>query len=66
MKKIWLTILSIIFLGCLIGCHKTAMTDIDKERTSYVKNTLLDYGIGMDLLGGKRNECYSYERQIGK
>lgn len=48
MKKSWLMVLLIILGGCLIGCHKADIKDTDMERTKFVKNTLLEYG--MDIV----------------
>jgi len=46
MKKLGLMLLSIaIVMGCLPGCHKVEMTEADKERTEYVKDTILGYGM---------------------
>ena len=44
MKKLGL-LLSLVLLECLIGCHKVDMTDADRERTGFVKDTILGYGM---------------------
>jgi hypothetical protein len=45
MKKLRLILLSIVLLGFMIGCHKVDMTNTDKERIEFVKDTILRYGM---------------------
>jgi hypothetical protein len=45
MKKFGLVLLSIIVMGSMIGCHKVEMTEMEKERTEFVKKTILGYGM---------------------
>jgi hypothetical protein len=45
MKKLRLMILSLVVMVCMIGCHKVDMTEADKERTEFVKETILRYGM---------------------
>jgi hypothetical protein len=45
MKKLGLMILSLVVMACMIGCHEVDMTEADKERTEFVKETILGYGM---------------------
>jgi hypothetical protein len=44
MKKFGLVLISIIVMGSMIGCHKVEMTEMEKERTEFVKKTILGFG----------------------
>lgn len=50
MRKIEFKVLTIVMImGFMTGCNHVQMTDADKERIEYVKETLLGYGMEIEI-----------------